>query len=150
MVMTCSASLLSQTLRKENVRGREAVAGEVIVRFKPSSALSAKSAAAFDSTISSAREVGKTGAVLLHSDSRSSADLLQTYAGRPDVEYAEPNYIWHKSDIPSDPFFAPQWYLHNIVQVVGGQNGTVNSDIHAPPAWDITLGTHAVVVAVID
>ncbi len=150
MVMACSASLLSQTLKKEKVNGREAVAGEVIVRFKPSSALSARSAGAFDSTISSARELGKTGAILLHSDGRSSADLLRAYASRSDVEYAEPNYIWHKSDIPSDPSFAQQWYLRNTGQSVGGQLGIANVDIHAVPAWDITLGTRDVVVGVID
>lgn len=55
---------------------------------------------------------------------------------RPDVEYAEPDYIYTiKATIPNDPLWNNLWGL---------------AKIQAPLAWDITRGSQSVVVAVID
>jgi subtilisin family serine protease len=62
------------------------------------------------------------------------------------VLYAEPNYLLFSNTTPNDPQYPSLWGLHNT-----GQNGgTPGADIHAPEAWDITTGSSAVVVAVID
>ena len=63
-----------------------------------------------------------------------------------EVEYAEPNYIYHQAASPGDPEFARQWGLHNT----GQTQGTADADIDAPEAWDVTTGSASVVVAVID
>lgn len=62
------------------------------------------------------------------------------------VEYAEPDYKVNPTMIPNDPLFGELWGLHNT----GQWNGTPDVDINAPEAWDITLGSSDVVVAVID
>ncbi len=62
------------------------------------------------------------------------------------IKYAEPNYIYHASEIPDDTRFAELWGMHNT----GQSGGTVDADIDAPEAWDINTGTSTLVVAVID
>jgi subtilisin family serine protease len=64
-------------------------------------------------------------------------DAARLYEARPEVEYAEPNYILRSDGIPDDPLFVSQqqWY-YDLIQ--------------APPAWDIETGDPSVVVAVLD
>ena len=71
------------------------------------------------------------------------------YRARPDVLYAEPNYVRHavQSPVtPNDPRYSDMWNLHNT----GQSGGTPGADIHAPEAWGLTTGNSTVVVAVID
>jgi len=53
----------------------------------------------------------------------------------PDVEYAQPNYIYERCGQPNDPEFADQ-YAHQLIQM--------------SEAWDISTGSHDIVVAVLD
>ena len=62
------------------------------------------------------------------------------------VEYAEPNYIRYATTVPNDPGFSYLWGLNNT----GQTGGTVDADIDAPRAWDITTGSTNNVIAVID
>jgi subtilisin family serine protease len=55
--------------------------------------------------------------------------------GDPDVEYAQPNYIYERCGKPNDPEFADQ-YAHQLIQM--------------SEAWDISTGSHDIVVAVLD
>jgi subtilisin family serine protease len=63
------------------------------------------------------------------------------------LDAAEPDYLYqHAETTPNDPDFPQLWALHNT-----GQNGgTVDADMDAPEAWDITTGSDDVVVAVLD
>ncbi|MBM4067059.1 MAG: hypothetical protein FJ266_15730 [Planctomycetes bacterium] len=61
------------------------------------------------------------------------------------IEYAEPDYEVQADVSPNDPSFGNLWGLHNT-----GSSGTVDADIDAPEAWDVTTGNSNVVVAVID
>lgn len=54
---------------------------------------------------------------------------------RPDVEYAEPNFIVRKVVLPNDTYFSQQWALTKIA---------------AESAWDHQTGSSGVVVAVLD
>ena len=73
-------------------------------------------------------------------------DFVDELNEHPLVEFAEPNYIYKASLVPTDAFFDDQWYLENT-----GQNGgTVDVDIDATDAWDITVGDSSVIIAVID
>jgi subtilisin family serine protease len=63
-----------------------------------------------------------------------------------EVEYAEPNYIRYATLTPNDPGFSYLWGLNNT----GQTGGTVDADIDAPEAWNITTGSASNVIAVID
>jgi subtilisin family serine protease len=65
----------------------------------------------------------------------NQADFLAGYQKRSDVEYAEPDYVYHASVVPSDTDYSKQWYLDKI---------------RAPLAWDKIRETPNVVIAIID
>ena len=72
---------------------------------------------------------------------------IEQYRSRPDVLYAEPDWIVHAIDtIPDDPDFDDLWGLHNT----GQSDGTADADIDAPAAWDLGTGSSDVIVVVID
>lgn len=74
------------------------------------------------------------------------SEAIAKYAADKHVEYAEPNYYYKADTIPNDTSFKDQWGLNNT-----GQNGgTVDADIDAPEAWNITTGNAGVIVADID
>jgi subtilisin family serine protease len=69
------------------------------------------------------------------------------------VEFSHPNFIAKAEphQIPNDPYFVNQFYLHNTGQTMpNGHLGTSGADINAPEAWDITKGSSNIIVAVID
>ena len=67
------------------------------------------------------------------------------------VRYAEPDHPRRALAVPDDPLFGQTWGLHNTAQIVGGRSGgTVDADIDAPEAWDVTTGSAGVAVAIID
>jgi serine protease len=57
----------------------------------------------------------------------------------PEVEYAEPDRIVRHTLTPNDPRYGDQWHYY---ESTGG--------INAPAAWDITTGSNAIVVAILD
>ena len=72
--------------------------------------------------------------------------MVQAMRSRPDVIYAEPNYIRHKLTVPNDPRYPEQWALHNTAQ----DGGLAGNDIKAEQAWDKTTGSRNIVVGVVD
>jgi subtilisin family serine protease len=74
---------------------------------------------------------------------RAIADLARD----PNVEYAEPNLAVHALEsFPNDPDFDLLWGMDNT----GQSGGSSGADIDAPLAWDASIGSEEVVVAVID
>jgi subtilisin family serine protease len=77
--------------------------------------------------------------------------IIAALRSDPMVEYAEPNYLIETASIiPDDPDFSRQWALRNLGIGVEGQPSTLDSDIKATDAWEITTGSPDVVVAVTD
>ncbi|MBJ6749134.1 S8 family serine peptidase [Geomonas anaerohicana] len=72
-------------------------------------------------------------------------EAMKLYQGDPDVQYAEPNFLFKLQAQPDDPLFGELWGLQNL-----GLAGMPGADIKAPAAWDITTGSADVVVATID
>ncbi len=66
-------------------------------------------------------------------------DMAEALAGDPRVLWSQPNLrrptVRHQV-VPSDPFYSRQWHLNNT----GQRGGTVDVDIDAPEAWEITTG----------
>ncbi len=76
----------------------------------------------------------------------STKEAIEKLKANPAVLYAEPDYIVSAAVIPDDTRFSELWGMHNT----GQTGGTVDADIDAPEAWDISIGTSDVVVGVID
>jgi len=121
---------------------------EVLVRFRSGTAK-----ASMDAVHSQvAAQVMKTfsrlaGLQLVRIGSETRVeDAIARYKQNPEVLYAEPNYILRALALPNDPRFGELWGLNNT----GQSGGTVDADIDAPEAWDLTTGSSDVVVAVMD
>ena len=77
----------------------------------------------------------RVGAVSAIEARQETLKVIQALRQRPDVLYAEPNYIRQAALVPDDAQYAYQWHYPAI---------------NLPQAWDITTGNTNVVVAVID
>ncbi|MDN4592862.1 S8 family peptidase [Polycladomyces subterraneus] len=110
---------------------------EVIVKFKNGITTSTKQAV----------HSHESGRVLFHSkeigfdvvkipSGKSVSQVVREYRNNPNVEYAEPNYIYHADWTPNDPYFSTQQWGPQKVQ--------------APAAWDITRGSSSVRIAIVD
>lgn len=66
------------------------------------------------------------------------------------VRSIEPNILLKKQAVPNDARVNEQWAFINTGQIVGGSAGTPDADISAQEAWDISIGSRDVIVAVID
>jgi serine protease len=77
---------------------------------------------------------------------QNADDVIRRYQQQYEISYAEPDMQVNTMSSPNDPSYSELWGLHNNMQT----GGTVNADINAPEAWNLTTGSAAVVVAVID
>ena len=80
-------------------------------------------------------------------------DIADQYEKQTGVVYASPDYYAgfgsayeSRDTLPDDTYFDDQWGLHNT----GQAGGTVDADIDAPEAWDITTGSSSVIIAILD
>ena len=136
---------------RETVNGREVVAREVLVKFRYPLQASELAQVAGDAAADEMRPVGRRGAMLLRSRAMNVTALLARLRNRPDVEYAEPNFIIQIGATPNDPSFNRLWGLHNTGQVINFFfPGVPGADIDAVRAWDLSTGSTDHVVAVID
>lgn len=79
-------------------------------------------------------------------NSISVKNALKELRKNPAVLYAEPDYIVSASGMPDDTKFSDLWGMHNT----GQTGGLADADIDAPEAWDISTGSHDIIVGVID
>jgi serine protease len=77
----------------------------------------------------------------------SLQETLSRLRADPSVEFAEPDARMRPHRIPNDPGFAEQWFLQATVP---GPDGPTDSAADAVAAWEVTTGSPAVVVAVLD
>jgi subtilisin family serine protease len=125
----------------EHVMGLSVVAGEVLVRLRSTTGASV-SRLRRDADADDDQLLGRGEWRRVHSGSRGAAALLAALAANPDVAEAEPNYIVHTTGIPNEPWFSSLWGLLNTAHS--------GADIHATAAWDISTGSAANVVGVVD
>ena len=134
-------------------RRDEFVPGEVLVRFRTgekgarvAERLSALSVMGRDIPVVVRQPEGLEiveGLRLASVPPEETLAAVKALAARPDVLYAEPNYVRRKLAVPNDPRYPEQWSLRV------GPNG-VGGTVRAEAAWDVTTGSRGVVVGVVD
>ncbi len=131
------------------IGGRDAAAGEVLVKYRtvPQS-VRAQLEAMVDAD--ETETLGRGELRRVRSSRLGTPELLAQLRSQPDVEYAEPNYAVRALVLPNDPSFNSLWGLFNSGFNTYGAAGTAGSDIDAAAAWNITVGSRANVVGVID
>lgn len=126
----------------------EFVKGEILVKFK--SEVSATGIQSFveKMQVESLAEFSRVGVQHFKLPKGLKVeDAVEKFRGDPNVEYAEPNYIYSlDATFANDPLFKQLWALHNT----GQTGGTPDADIDAPEAWDIEKGSKNIIVGVID
>jgi subtilisin family serine protease len=122
----------------DSSQAAEAVPGEILVKFRESVTVTAQAQMEDALGLQELGGIEELGVVRIGiAPGVTPEEAARLYEARPEVEYAEPNYILRSDGVPSDPLFAgrQQWY-YDLIQ--------------APPAWDIETGNPSVVVAVLD
>ena len=131
------------------VGGREAAAGEVLVRFREAmprlerllyAGGATRHCQASDELPSDVRR--------MRSRSFDVLALLGVLRAHPAVTYVEPNYIVRTRTVPDDPEFSLQWRLLNAGQSSTLLAGIPGADVkeQEAAAWDVTTGSTANVV----
>jgi subtilisin family serine protease len=133
------------------INGREAVSGEVLVKFR-SAAPADRGAIEQQVDAAESEELSRDLRIRrIRSRFFSVETLIAFLRNHPADVYVEPNYVLRASDVPQDPQFGDLWGLQNTGQSVrGAPGGTPGSDIDAASAWALTTGSPGHVVAVID
>jgi subtilisin family serine protease len=136
--------------RVEWVNGREAAPREVLVKFRRAPQADVLSAIGDQAGADAIQTIGRAGLRRIRARALDVPALLRLLANHPDVLYAEPNYLVQAFTEPNDPSFPQLWGLQNIGQVVNGSAGVAGADIAATQAWDVSFGSTAQVVAIVD
>ena len=119
----------------------------MFVRFNAGTAIQAQSAILATHGTRVVRRYVLTDAVLVDVPAKESlSSLAGDLSADASIAQVEPNYIYEPSLMPSDYRFEELYGLHNVRQT----GGTLDADLNAVEAWDITTGDTNVVVAVID
>jgi serine protease len=130
----------------------EAVAGEIIVKFKPGVGPSLEEAINRANGATAVYRSPFAGFLRLRLPAgRAIAQMAAAYRANPHVEYAEPNLVRRALAFPNDPYYPYQWHLDDSVAPAGPNpyGGANGGGINLEPAWDISTGS-GVIVAVVD
>ena len=128
----------------------DAVPGQIIVRYAPTTTRNEQSAITAEANAHGLRKLGPRTKLVQLRRGASVADAVRKLERQPGVLSAEPNYILHTLARPSDSMFDQLWGLDNVGQAIVGHSGTADADIDAPEAWDLSTGSSSVVVGVLD
>ncbi len=135
---------------------------EILVKFKDNAGESVKEYAASSFSGKVLDRLSSHGLSRVSVRENSSVEeAIQEYSSHPDVEYAQPNYIYHVNAVPNDTNYSQLWGLKNIGQTVSPNTyspkfalthnpGTSGSDMDAENAWDVNTDCTSTIVAVID
>ena len=137
------------TARSVLVDGREAVDGEVLVQFRDEAAVFEQARAADEIDADEVESLDGHGTRRIRALEMHTQELLARLRANPDVEFAEPNYIIRLAALPNDPYLGNLWGLLNSGQDYGGV-GVAGADVDATLAWEISTGSHANVIGIVD
>jgi subtilisin family serine protease len=138
--------LQSQSPTFEAQADTQAVPEQIIVNFKENVDPATKADVRRAEGLEKAKGLELIGAEVDKVKGQPVEAAIRALNGRPDVEYAEQDYIVHATGYADEPRFGELWGLNNT-----GQNGgTPDVDINALEASAVTQGDPNLVVAVID
>ncbi len=138
------------------------VTGEVLVQYKSgvseSAALSSsKTMGKGQAKALSFRAEGKGPIYLVKlKKAQDVENTIKMIESNPDVDYAQPNYIYHATVAPNDTNYGEQWGMKNSAQTISPETyatnnpGTSGKDIDAESAWGLITDCSSVTVAVVD
>lgn len=134
------------------------VPGEVIVKFKEGtsqarvSQISGKISKAEIKSLSTFKSKKDESLlkIIKFSEEDSVVETIKSFQKEPEVEYAEPNYIYRAFKTANDPSYNLLWGLKNTGQSVNSTAGTSGIDIKAEEAWEKITNCSDVIVAVLD
>jgi subtilisin family serine protease len=147
--LTAANAVFSQE-KIEIYQGMPVISNRVLVKFKDSISTSSLQTIKVTEGIDKQRAIGGIKFQRLSSRTKSVAALIASLKKRSDVEYVEPDYQIKVAAIPNEPFFSELWALKNTGQAIIGLTGVAGADIGAVSAWDISTGSRATVVGIVD
>jgi subtilisin family serine protease len=122
------------------------VPGELLIKFQTDLDLNARADVRAQLNAQKVREFRSKAEHWRLPAAQSVEQAIAELRNNPLVDYAEPNYIIEMDYVPNDPMYPDMWDMNNT-----GQNGgTPGADIDAERAWNVSTGSHDVMVAVID
>ncbi|QEG01721.1 Thermophilic serine proteinase precursor [Stieleria maiorica] len=123
------------------------VADRIVLAFQPGVSVVQRNQILNQNGLELSKEFDSIDAIVVKT--QPGADIpaeVSRLSQLPEVKYAEPDFLYTTSLVPNDPLYPSMWGLDNT----GQTGGTIDADIDAPEAWDITPGNAQTVVAVID
>lgn len=135
--------VLSATHVRKPLPTQAQVPGEVLVKFRTSLHLQQRFSAAQLRRHAVVADIAQSGWLQLRiPPSQTIAEALAAYQNDPDVEFAQPNFIYHAAATPNDVHYPKLWAFKNTA--------TPGADINIERAWDHITDCSSVVVAVLD
>ncbi|MFC2027670.1 S8 family serine peptidase, partial [Chloroflexota bacterium] len=112
------------------------VPGQIIVKFKPETAIAAHDRLNEVMRMTVVREDASNKLQILNiPDNTTISEMVESYSNDENVEYAEPNYLYYTTFVPDDSLYSQQWAHQNTEAELG---------------WDVEQGNSDIVIAVID
>jgi subtilisin family serine protease len=119
----------------------EAVADEILVKFKPDVAKNTETSILNEHSLTVKSEIPHIGVKVLKVNPAARDAVIAALSKRKEVDYAEKNQIRKVSDfLPNDPYWKTgyKWEL------------TQGKIMYAPEAWGVTTGSPSVSIAILD
>jgi thermitase len=110
-------------------------AGEVVVKFRRGTPAPSVNSMLANNRATRLKTLDLVDAEVWQVQKGNELSTIERLKANPAVEYAEPNYRYYALGIPNDSDFGEQWGP---------------TKVQAPAAWDVTQGSDAIVIAIID
>lgn len=137
--------------------GNQYVQNQILVKFKPKVAAAARAQIAQSYGAQSVQSLGIRSEVILANlmPGQTVDDAVSAYNNDANVEYAQPNYIYHTLTVPADPQYGQLWAAKNTAQFITAgsysqTSRTTGNDMNLESAWGVKTDCSSVLVAVVD
>jgi len=161
-IINIPAETVHRLMEKRLPPGQTFVPGEVIVKMKPGTrSVAPRMMGAMGISMKDYRTSGgemiyrvepvsmeraAAAAAPVKSMAERTLDLVKSLQQQPDVEYAQPNYVFQIAAQPNDPSYSRQWHYFDRGAAAGQSPGGIG----LPTVWGSNTGSSSVVVAVVD